>query len=217
MSRLIFTSAALTLAAIANSCCAQETAFDWTIFRPGAWPSQYVDVALPVAYRTGWLALVAGAHRWTLEPADANWFDNAKPPRRGTLAFLRNDALRAGPAPSPDMRFTGVLRRFEPGSARVSVPFGGDVYEIAIQDRGVWMHQGGRRTKIGDAYVDANTGELFGVDLVWAGDLDGDGRLDLITYENNGGYSADLCLYLSSPAHPPDELFTKAGCEDWSG
>ncbi len=218
MSRLlVLISTALALTAFVNPCCAQEGAFDWTIFRPGAWPSQYVDVAVPVAYRTGWLALVAGAHRWTLEPADANWFDNAKPSRPGTLAFLRNDALKAGPAPSPEMRFSGILRRFKPGSASLSLAFGGDSYEIAVHDRGVWMRQGSRRTKIGDAYVDANMGELFSVDLVWAGDLDRDGRLDLITHENNGGYSADLCLYLSSQAHSPDELLAKVGCEDWSG
>jgi hypothetical protein len=44
----------------------------------------------------------------------------------------------------------------------------------------------------------------------WAGDLDGDGRLDLLLQLPGGGYSVDLRLYLSSLARAPN-LVREAG------
>jgi len=210
----------LALAALAGPVSAQQTAFDWTIFEPGAWPSQYIGVSMPAAPNVPRLALVARAHRWSLEPAARDWLganDGVTASLPGTLVFLRHPALQAGPAPTPELKFSGVLRRFEPGTAPLNFAFRSDRYEISLHDRTVWMRQGARGTKIGDLSEADSTGEAYSVDLVWAGDLDRDGRLDVITREQNGAYSVDLCLYLSSPSHPEGELFVKVGCEDWSG
>ncbi len=207
----------LALAALACPSRAQESPFDWTIFQPGGWPAQYIGVPVPAAEHATWLALVAGAHRWTLEPAAQDWrdaHDGVNASRPGTLVFLRHPALQAGPAPTPEMRFSGRLRRFGPGTPPLHIAFGSDDYEVSVNDRAVWIRQGERRMKIG---VADDTSEAFDVDVVWAGDLDRDGRLDLITRENNGGYSSDLCLYLSSPPHAVGEPLVKVGCEDWSG
>ena len=81
----------------------------------------------------------------------------------------------------------------------------------------VWLQQGARRTKIGAAHDDKNMGYDFRTELLWAGDLDRDGRLDLIVMEENGGYSDDLCLYLSAAVQDDHEVLEKVACEDWSG
>lgn len=46
--------------------------------------------------------------------------------------------------------------------------------------------------------------------ILWAGDLDGDGRLDLFVRLPGGGYGGDFRLYLSSIAHSPN-LVGEAG------
>ena len=46
--------------------------------------------------------------------------------------------------------------------------------------------------------------------ILWAGDLDGDGRLDLLVRLPGGGYGGDFGLYLSSIARSPD-LVREAG------
>lgn len=209
----------LALAAVAGLARAEDDAFAWTILRPDEWSSNYIGASPPPS-RAPWLALVAGPHRWTLERSEPGWHKktggvSARLP--GTLVFLRHGALQAGPAPTPEMKFRGVRRRLDPGMAPLRIAFGGDRYEIAVHDRAAWLEQGARRTAIGPAYVEDGTGDDFSVELIWAGDLDRDGRLDLITYESNGGRSADLCLYLSSASHPAGELLVKVGCEDWSG
>jgi len=42
--------------------------------------------------------------------------------------------------------------------------------------------------------------------VLWAGDLDHDGNLDLLLQLPGGGYSRDFHLFLSSLAHPPARL-----------
>jgi hypothetical protein len=55
------------------------------------------------------------------------------------------------------------------------------------------------------------------VALVWAGDLDHDGRLDLITnVDHEDGKNAELCLYLSSAADK-SRLVKQVGCQFFSG
>ncbi len=201
--------------AIATQAVAQTDAA-WVIAAPQGSLGNPVGFA-PVTGNARWLALVAGTHRWTLEPAIANGQETPEPPGKaaaGTLVLLRHPALVPGPAPTPEMRFSGHPRRFMSSTPSLHVAFGAAAYEITVHDRAIWLQSGDRRTMIGSAYVD---GEEFYADLIWAGDLDHDGRLDLIVEEHNGGYSADLCLYLSSPPQAGRELLMKIGCQSWSG
>jgi len=193
----------------------------WAILQPGDSVGTPMLIK-PMQGDAQWLALVARAHRWKLEPVqragEGKGLEDypAKAPE-GTLALLRYPSLKVGPAPTPEMRFSGHPREFGPGSSPLQILFGAHAYDVEVHDDAVWLRRGTVQTQIGEARDDADMGYLFRVQIIWAGDLDRDGRLDMITKEKNGGYSDDLCLYLSSAAHTGQSLIEKVACEDWSG
>jgi hypothetical protein len=54
-----------------------------------------------------------------------------------------------------------------------------------------------------------------GISVMWMGDLDGDGRLDLVV-ESNGATSGSLCLLLSRGARRGG-IFLSVGCHNTAG
>lgn len=144
------------------------------------------------------------------------------------LAFVRLPGLRAGPVETPTgwERFFGVINMPddapEPVDAANGLRFNGVVYRIDVQreleqvpaQAGQAAHEvvrsaslslvaGGRRTEIGES-GEATLSEDSN-HIVWAGDLDRDGRLDFIV-STSGKNSGGLCLYLSRGAKSSELL-----------
>lgn len=85
-----------------------------------------------------------------------------------------------------------------------------------VSERPLEIELGGVRQPLGTHYVHMDDGQRpveLGEVLQWVGDLDGDGRPDLLV--NHSGYFWDLALYLSSLAQP-GELVGEAGRFTWS-
>lgn len=76
---------------------------------------------------------------------------------------------------------------------------------------------GGRRSVVGDTGGDSSETDSSqnSVQIIWVGDIDSDGKLDVITRVNLSNASG-LCLYLSSEAKGT-ELFGKSICHEGSG
>ncbi len=133
----------------------------------------------------------------TASPADA-------------LAYVRLPGLAEGKVDTPDMRFKGVERDLT--AAAVPVPFKGTAYRFEAQAKAVWLTDGKQRQKIDDIALAGGDDDAPGLALVWAGDLDRDGKLDVIT-ALTGGDGATMCLWLSSKA-AAGQLVGKAACMD---
>jgi hypothetical protein len=80
-------------------------------------------------------------------------------------------------------------------------------YKIHISQEQVFLTVGGKRMLLEKR---ANS-----VSVVWAGDLDGDGKLDFIL-DFDGDKSATTCLYLSGLAEN-NSLTKRVGCQFFSG
>ena len=130
----------------------------------------------------------------------------------GALAYLRLPGLVEGKVDTPDMRFKDNERDLE--SAPVALPFKGATWRFEPRDKAVWLTDGTRRQKFADieqrpAGV-APDDWAHGDALLWAGDLDRDGKLDVIT-ALTGDDGATMCVWLSSKAAAA-ELVGKAAC-----
>jgi hypothetical protein len=168
--------------------------------------------------RRSWLALVPGPAGWTLMPArlkfPVNDADDLGSNVKDAEFYLSHPALVPGHASTPDMRFKGQRRSLGPDSQPLRLDFHGRHYEITMDGSAVTLHEGARKSVLGD--VDVQRNEHSDITLLWAGDLDGDGQLDLII-QSAGEKSAATCLLLSSAKKKPDELLSVVGCEDFSG
>jgi len=132
----------------------------------------------------------------------------------GALAYLRLPGLTEGKVDTPDMRFRDNERDLE--AAPVAVPFKGAAYRFEPRDKAVWFGDGTRRQKIADIEERpqgvAPDEWAHGSALLWAGDLDRDGKLDVIT-ALTGDDGATMCVWLSSKA-AAGQLVGKAACMD---
>jgi hypothetical protein len=190
---------------------------------PGIWQNAdcgYEECGDPPSRRQ-WLGLVPGANGWRLEPESLKWDEtrgeltSAFP---GTLAFLSHPAIRAGVVTTPDMKFRGQPRAIRSPRFALQIPFAGREYDVTVVDGIAVVRSGNQRTSIGR--VDPGTqpeDDAYWVELLWAGDLDRDGRLDFIVEEHEAALGAQTCLYLSGDPHKTSDLATKVGCEAWAG
>ena len=133
----------------------------------------------------------------TASPADA-------------LAYVRLPGLTEGKVDTPDLRFKGVERALT--AAPVPLPFKGTPWRFEAKDKAVWFTDGTRRQKIDDIALAGGDDDAPGLALVWAGDLDRDGKLDFVT-ALTGGDGATMCAWLSSKA-AAGQLVGKAACMD---
>jgi hypothetical protein len=204
-------------------CASQSLSTHWVVMRPGSW--QNADCGFEQCgtrqSELQWLALVPGTHRWTLEPITFRW-DEAQgdldAPIQGTIAFLHYPSIHAGPVATPDMKFKGQPRSIRLATASIPIAFAGMTYRVAVEDGQAVVRAGDSVTSIGRVDPGAHqTDDSFWVELLWAGDLDRDGRLDFLVTEHNAGLSEAVCLYLSSAPHPSGGLAAKVGCEVWGG
>ncbi len=210
-------------ALVVLSCAPDRTSADSLpdvdpILAANDWKGMDCDAACVAAHRRQrWLALVPGQGGWSLLPTRLSFDDvDAKGVRSsvaGAEFYLAHPALAVGRAATPDMRFKGNPRSFlGPQAAPLRIAFHGRAYQLAVEGHDVVLRSGDRKSVVGREDAD----EYEETSLLWAGDLDGDGKLDLILDRRNSK-SAGTCLMLSSVNRKPGELVADVGCQYFSG
>ncbi|WP_325088315.1 hypothetical protein [Burkholderia contaminans] len=169
----------------------------------------------------GWLGLIPDRHRWKLAPARVRFepsppsgdIVDIKSDLRKAVALFRCKSLRQGKIEAANMAFPKDGKAIEPGAAPLRFGFHGRRYALRHTLPGAVIVEGdGKRSVLHD--FGGNT-PPFSASLVWAGDLDRDGRLDfLLEFESDLG--ASFCLFTSGSAKE-NELVGGAGCMYVSG
>ncbi|VWC45762.1 hypothetical protein [Burkholderia lata] len=169
----------------------------------------------------GWLGLIPVGNRWKLAPASVR-FDPSEPggdivdiqSNLGkAVALFRCKSLRSGKVDAANLTFPKNGRAIEPGAGPLRFGFHGRRYALRHTASGAVIAEGdGKRSVLHDF---GGSSPPFSASLVWAGDLDRDGRLDfLMEFESDLG--ASFCLFTSGSAKE-NELVGPAGCMSVSG
>lgn len=196
----------LSLAAAASEP-PDSPAPDWPLLIPG----RYHAGEAPTRPGIGWLALTPVGGVWRLEPvivrarAVHDAVLDAEGQRTGVeirasrpeaIALLRLPGLRAGKVDTPALRFKDEARPIAVGDAPLRMEFKGQAYRLVAEADRILLQQGSRSTPLGDLLPASPERELA-TELLWAGDLDGDGGLDLLM-RFSGANEGGVCLFLSS-------------------
>ncbi len=200
----------------------------WQLLMPG----DYHAGEAPTEPGSGWLALAVVAGRWHLVPTQVraelvhDSVLDAEGQQTGVriaashadaLALLRGPRLQPGHVPTPALRFRGGAIALQPGQA-LALPLGDAHYQLRLQGAHIVLHQGPQHSRLpGLAYSSTHEGPGYiqSASLRWAGDLDGDGRLDLIL-DHSGHNHGGSCAYLSTLA-PPGQLLGRLACHTGVG
>jgi hypothetical protein len=218
--RLAALSLALALGAAAAPAMAAGAPGDWQLIGFAEHDTPFNNNEVPLHPASGGLALAVVDGTWHLVPAT---LDTRVPDPTGqpdsvlllatppdALAYLRLPGLAAGKVDTPDMRFRGVERDISRKS--VAIPFKGTPYRFELQAGSSWLTNGTLRQKVlaADPRVTGAEADMLTVRLLWAGDLDHDGKLDFIiaNWFDDGG---TMCVWLSSRAKA-GELAGQAAC-----
>ncbi len=176
----------------------------------------------PLQPGTGWLALDAAGGFWRLLPATLRGEqafngidDDSAGPHTGVrlhadpaaaLVYLRLPGLVAGKVDTPDSRFKDHPRRMDDATA-LPLAFKGRSWRLDVRHHELFLTEGATSMSFGP--VDSSDGTDTRT-LLWAGDLDRDGRLDFI-FEANGSSSGETCVWLSGLAKPGEPV-GRAAC-----
>lgn len=181
----------------------------WRFLMPGTY---HADEA-PEDPGAGWFALAVMEGHWQLVPVDVRAVRVHDPmldaggvrtgirieaSQPGALALLRDLGLRSGKVDAPDMRFAGSPRSLSLRQA-LEIPFRGQRYRIMARGGTLHLMLGAQRARLPGLRVgDGEDAEApDSASLLWAGDLDRDGGLDLLI--GYRGYTrSGACLFLSS-------------------
>ncbi|HEF5874491.1 TPA: hypothetical protein SAY52_005165 [Burkholderia cenocepacia] len=169
----------------------------------------------------GWLGLTSNGNHWMLASArvrfepvqpDGGIVDIQSNPRRA-VALFRCKSLRPGKVDAVNLAFPTDGRVIDPGVSTLRFRFHGRQYGIRHTVSGAVIAEGdGRRSVLHDF---GGSTPPFRATLIWAGDLDRDGRPDfLMRFESEIG--ASFCLFISGRAGK-DGLVGPASCLDVSG
>lgn len=187
-------------------------------------------------FSKGWLALVQRDSSFSLEPTQIK-FNKRLLPNESTYSepaclywslhpdtrfLLRHQSLRAGKVEMLHLPDSGHQISYWDKRTPASLKFFGSEYRFNLVHRGpnnpantaadnrkVFIESQGRKTLLKDWNVDNGTDDNH-ERIVWAGDLDGDGRLDLIIVFTAYA-SSTTCLFLSGAAGP-GEVLRQVGC-----
>lgn len=200
----------------------------WHLLMPG----EYHAGEAPTEPGSGWLALTVVAGRWHLvptqvraEPMHDSVLD-AEGQQTGirisashadALALLRGPRLQPGHVPTPALRFRAGAIALQPEQP-IALPLGTARYQLLLQGAHIVLRQGAQRSRLPDLSYSAtqeDAGHIQSASLRWAGDLDGDGRLDLIL-DHSGYNHGGSCVYLSTLARP-GELLGRLACHTGVG
>jgi len=178
----------------------------------------------PLQPGTGWLALDVVGGRWHLVRATLRGEQavdpigetntgvriHAEPPH--ALLYLRLPGLIAGKVDTPDIRFKNHYRPFADSTA-MPLAFKGRTWSFDVRQHELFLSEGRASMSFGQV-VDPDDADA-GLALMWAGDLDRDGRLDVI-FEGSGKNSGEVCVWLSSLAKAGEPV-GKAACWGTTG
>lgn len=189
---------------------AHDTADSFAILSPGKFQvADLDDFDFP---SKGWLALIVKDGHWELSPTRVN-LDNetVSSDQPKALALLHHRNLIPGKADALNMKFSGnrklnISRDTQPNFFKLN--FKGQDYRLEITKAGkVVLNYGAIYTTLDSDRDDAS--------IVWAGDLDKDGKLDLIIGTGTEK-NTRFCLFLSGAAGE-NNLMQKIGCQHFSG
>ncbi|MFZ6653756.1 hypothetical protein [Undibacterium sp. TJN19] len=187
-------------------------------------PMPVCTADLPRNVETGpWLALTRHGGQWRLsatqvkseilpEIESSGSFSNVSSSIVDPVILLRHPAVMTGP-----VTYHRILKTALPATlpSRLQTKFNHHLYQFRIQpaeEQGgyplIMLYSEGRMSQLG--YMSINKFDEIENHLLWAGDLDHDGRLDLIT-ESGGSQGAQVCVYLSGDARG-QELFGEPMC-----
>ncbi|MCU9957063.1 hypothetical protein OEJ37_27250 [Burkholderia sp. BKH01] len=169
----------------------------------------------------GWLGLAPDGNRWTLAPARIR-FEPTQPDDEAVditsdlkkaIALFHCKPLRKGRVDAANLAFQNDGTTIEPGVRPLRFGFHGRQYDLRHTASGsVIAEGGGKRSVLHDF---GGSTPPFRASLIWAGDLDRDGRPDfLMKFESEIG--AGFCLFTSGDAKE-NELVGPASCMDVSG
>ncbi|QVN21260.1 hypothetical protein [Burkholderia pyrrocinia] len=171
--------------------------------------------------KDGWLGLAMSRNHWKLAPARIR-FEPARPGGEAVditsdlekaVALFHCTSLRQGAVDAANLAFPAGGRTIEPGVKPVRVGFHGRQYDLRYTASGsVIAEGGGKRSVLHDF---GGSMPPFRVSLIWAGDLDRDGRPDFLM-EFESGIGTNVCLFTSGSANK-NELVGTAGCMEVSG
>lgn len=166
-----------------------------------------------------WIALVLDTvGHWRLEPVNLTFkkcaYDDGmeeektsnciNPPVKGTRYLLNGISISSGPV---DVTFKGMRPKHIPLDSTKTITIRNRIYQLKSRDVGscVWfvylVHNGNSKYIIRESScLEINTG------LLWEGDLDRDGKLDLIVDSNLNYSFHEMRLLLSGSAKPGELL-----------
>lgn len=204
---------------------AQSTQQVWQLLIPNA----YHSYEAPAEPGTGWLALVPVGSGWSLESAvvrSTRVIDPVMDEEGGktgikitsnrdeAIALIRLPGIKAGRVDTPNMKFRAKPRLISSGDSPLKVLLNHDEYVIQPAGAQIQLRIGKDETILAD--LAAREGDdSDSASLIWAGDLDRDGKLDLLfSYERYNAFGS--CLYLSSIAGE-GEVVRQAACHGGVG
>lgn len=204
---------------IAPAIAAKERPPTVSILQPGGYETSDLDIsALP---HDGWLALVKHGDHWELVRTkvdlDPEIHSSSQPK---ALVFLHARRLSVGKVRTLEMQLPDGVDAAETAADgkrknQLEMRFDAQRYRLILSAQG---SDAGSNLVLDDGHthtlLDTDTDSA---QLMWAGDLDHDGRLDLIiSTDHEDGRSADTCLYLSSAAGK-HQIVKKVACQGFSG
>ncbi len=207
----------LSLLALAHASAAtdQDLGAEFVVLRPG--PVQDADIG-DFKPSKDWLALVQKNGHWALIPTTVTISDeNISSSHSRAIALLHYRGLDPGSVESPDMNFSrrqalfNIYRNGRPSTLPriLKLKFRDQDYRIEIDAKtGDISLKSGAISTVLDRERDDGS-------LIWAGDLNRDGKLDLI-FSSGDEKNSTTCLFLSNEADK-DKLVNKIGCQFYSG
>lgn len=198
---------------------------DWKLLVPG----DYHGEEAPQHPGKNWLALSEREGIWQLLPAAVTSTPindgvldlegeksgvriSAKP--KDALVVLRIPGLRTGAVDTPALSFSSEAPLLITAVTPVHFLFGGAPFTLQVRNHKVYLQNSRNSTLLAEQYV-GNADSDDAATLLWAGDLNRDGKPDLLVRAgtNNG---TNTCLYLSDPS-TPNQLVRKVACHQGVG